>query len=320
MEKEQIEFADSEVRETPEIDEKELEEFQKEEEAKHEEKKPEPRDRALVETNERGLLEAKTIEGQYRIAQYYVKSGMLPQQYKSPEMVITGIQYAKELGLAGLVGLRQISVINGTPSIWGDLPAALVKKSGKLEYMKEYIIDKDSKEICLKNKNLSAEPFGAVCEVKRKGEKEPVERYFTIEDAKKANLLGKKNYQEYLKTMLKYRARSMALKDCFPDMLNGISITEYDYHSIPKDERGVTEATSEEIRQDVETNMDDGKMDLITDIELLFRKLKSNHANKVKDRSKYLHGSDYLHASIDDLITLRGKLNNRVEAKKKEKK
>lgn len=64
------------------------------------------------------------------------------------------------------------------------------------------------------------------CKVKRAGMKE-MEVKFSIEDAKKAGLLGKPGpWQQYTGRMLQLRARSWALRDCFPDVLKGIQVRE----------------------------------------------------------------------------------------------
>ena len=93
-----------------------------------------PKDIAVKETGE---IQTVNFEQQYKLAQFYVRSGMLPKQYNSPEKVIAGMQYARELGLKQLTALRQITVINGTPSLFGDLPLAMVRASGQLESIKE---------------------------------------------------------------------------------------------------------------------------------------------------------------------------------------
>ncbi len=72
------------------------------------------------------------------------------------------------------------------------------------------------------------EPFEdkAICRVKRRGEDEQL-RIFTVDDVKKAGLLGKQGpWTQYPKRMLQMRARSWALRDVFPDVLRGVQIAE----------------------------------------------------------------------------------------------
>lgn len=233
------------------------------------------RELAVVEVDNRGLLVGGTIEGEYRICQYLAKSGMMPKQYTTPEKIMAGRQFARELGLPGLIAMRQIAVIEGTPSMFGDLPLAVVRRSGLLERIREYLIDKDGKEISRANGNLSAVFHGAVCEVKRQG-CDPVEFVFTLDDAERAGLhipdeelekAGKaewankykyRPWYKYKKLMLKYRTRSMALKDQFGDVLNGMSIGEYDHHATLED---AIETTGKEVKVDVK-EINDGLKNL----------------------------------------------------------
>jgi hypothetical protein len=112
------------------------------------------------------------------------------------------------------MALQRIAVINGRPSIWGDGAMGLVRASGLCEYVYE-AIDGDGDHMV------------AVCRVKRKGEKNPIERTFSVADAKKAGLWGKAGtWQQYPKRMLQMRARAFALRDLFADVLGGLYIAE----------------------------------------------------------------------------------------------
>jgi hypothetical protein len=65
----------------------------------------------------------------------------------------------------------------------------------------------------------------ATCLVKRIGKKEQMAT-FSLEDARTAKLLGKDNWIKYPKRMLQMRARAFALRDVFPDVLQGLGCTE----------------------------------------------------------------------------------------------
>lgn len=186
---------------------------------------------ATIQVNKDGLLVPRNIEEAFRLAKAYSISGVLPDRYANkPEMILTASQMALELGLKPLTGLTKIAVVKGTPTVFGDLPLAMVQSSGLCEYIKEGYINKDGKEISLKNGNLGDEAIGAYCIVKRKGDSEPRETSFTLAEARLADLMGNPTWKKYPKIMLKYRARAQALKDKFPDALNGIAIGEYDHN------------------------------------------------------------------------------------------
>lgn len=179
-----------------------------------------------------GLMAPKTIEEAFRYATAVYKSGLAPAQFDTPEKVMVGMQFAVELGLKPLTGLKSMYIVNGTPALFGDLPLALVRNSGKLESIEESQYDINDKLICKANGNLDSECSYAICVVKRVGEA-AVERQFSWKTAIKAGLdknkYGEKaTYKNYRQRMLQMRARSWALKDVFGDVLNGISILEYD--------------------------------------------------------------------------------------------
>ena len=137
-------------------------------------------------------------------------SSFCPKEYRGkPFDILIAIQMGKDVGLKPLQALKNISVINGRPTLWGDALLAVVKSSGLLEYCKEW-----------------QEDDTAYCEVKRKGESIPTKCSFSLEDAKKANLTGNPTWVKYTNRMLKMRARAFALRDAFPDLLCGMESRE----------------------------------------------------------------------------------------------
>lgn len=194
---------------------------------------------SLIEVSASGEMITKTLEEKKVMAYAYLSSGMLPKQYDTIEKVITGMQFVSELGLKSLTALRQTYIVNGIPSLWGDLPLALVRKSGQLESFEEFLFDNEFKKICFENKNIDINVYGALCRVKRKGDS-IVEKTFTIKDAINAKLITldakgiivanpqKDSWTKYPKVMLMYKARAAALKVAFADILNGVGILEYD--------------------------------------------------------------------------------------------
>ncbi len=261
-----------------------------------------------IEAMKNGMLVGKDLEGQYRLAKCFVMSKMVPRAFDTPEKVLTAMQYSYELGLKPLTGMRQIAIINGIPSIYGDLPLAMVESSGLLEDIEEYLFDKDYKKICLENKNLDVNIFGAFCRVKRKN-RSATEKVFTIDDAVYAKLLnpdGKSNrecWAKYPKLMLKYRARSMALKDSFSDVLSGIAIAEYDYNSLG----------NEDIKE-----IDQEKEDLLDEVTSLIEVCKNsvsdmNDARILQLQNKYIKNQDIRFAEKESLIRFRDVLKKTLE-------
>lgn len=158
------------------------------------------------------------IEDAFRLAKAFAMAEMLPKSYmtgsieKAQSMAFTAMQLGAEVGMSPMQSIQSIAVINGMPSIWGDAQKALILNSGLCEYIKETYVG-----------DFPNDDFKAVCTVKRKGQDEVVEE-FSIADAKRAALWAKPGpWTQYPKRMLKYRPRSFALRDTFPDVLKGLT-------------------------------------------------------------------------------------------------
>jgi hypothetical protein len=192
-----------------------------------------PEKKGEIATNEKGQIIAKDMDGLWRIAKAAIDSGMVPKGYTKPSQVIMGLQFAAGIGLAPTVAsLTNIAVINGQPSIFGELPLKLARESGQLEYFNEYLIDSDYNKISVDNKNLTTEIFAAVCEIQRKGY-ELKKFYWTAAQQAKANAGVKAIWNSYYEIMMKRKARSLALKDEFGDVLGAMKIAEYDHNFAP---------------------------------------------------------------------------------------
>lgn len=164
---------------------------------------------AVTIRGEKGFQPANMQEA-IQLAELLSKSTIVPKDYQgNPGNVFVAMQWGAEIGLAPMQAMQNIAVINGRPSIWGDAMLALVKGSGLLEYIAETPTDTH-----------------CTVKIKRINEAETT-RTFSLEDAKKAGLLGKTGpWSQYPKRMLQMRARSWALRDAFPDVLKGLYSAE----------------------------------------------------------------------------------------------
>jgi len=155
-------------------------------------------------------LSPRDFEEAWRMADYLAKSDMVPKDFKGkPDNCLVAIQWGAELGLKTMQAIQNIAVINGRPSLWGDVMLALVRASPLCEYVVETVTDQ-----------------GATCKVKRRGEPEQ-SREFTVADATAAGLIGKDGpWKLYRKRMLQMRARAWALRDVFTDVLKGLNMAE----------------------------------------------------------------------------------------------
>jgi hypothetical protein len=155
----------------------------------------------------------QNMEDAWRLSKCIFASGLAPKGFTSVEGVFTAIQMGAEVGLSPMQAVQNIAVINGRPSMWGDVQLGLVRGSGLLEEFEEKY-------------EGEGEKLTAICTVKRKGDKNPIISEFSVKDAMVAELWNTGTWKKYPKRMLKNRARGFALRDGFSDILKGITSTE----------------------------------------------------------------------------------------------
>lgn len=195
----------------------------------------------------------RTFEDQQRLAKMYLASKVLPIRFKTEAEIITALHFASEhFPGKELTALRQIAVIQGSPVLFGDLPLALVQRSGKLESMVETFEDAPGQE-------------KATCTVKRFG-LEAITRSFSMSDARRAGLSESQTYKKYPLRMLQCRARSWALKDGFADILAGIGILEYEFNKAPE-ELDVTESKLDKFKSLSAVHSDEANGGVETSVE-----------------------------------------------------
>ena len=129
--------------------------------------------------------------------------------------------YGCSLELQPLQALQGIAVVNGIPSLYGDLLYAICKSRAKVQVTENW---DDNNKV-------------AYCRVERPGY-QPVEQSFgfndaifaglMVQDPKTGYLRGNKEgpWSAYPKRMCQMRARSLALRDQCPDLLRGLAIYE----------------------------------------------------------------------------------------------
>ena len=170
--------------------------------------------RALTSGSRPSAIVPHTMDDAYRLAKAICQARMAPKGLDTPEACMIAIMHGLEIGLTPMIALQRIAIVNGRPTLWGDGAMALVRSSGLCEWVRETITGDGDNRI-------------ATCEVKRRGEPDPVARIFSVADAKKAGLWGKSGpWQQYPERMLQMRARAFALRDVFADALGGMYLRE----------------------------------------------------------------------------------------------
>lgn len=210
--------------------------------------KQEKINKVIVALNERGLPVPEDINGAYRVAELWLKGEALPKWIKNATQALAAAQYCRSYGLEPLAGIQHLCTINGKLIFWGEGPLAIVRRSGKLEYINEFFIDAEYNKICVSNKNLDKPIFAAICQIKRVGAIEK-EFHFTTEDAKRGIRGIEAVWKAYQPIMMKRKCRALALKDEFGDYLIGASIAEYDFETAPDVDTNETKSLADKLNE-----------------------------------------------------------------------
>lgn len=162
------------------------------------------------------------------LAKMIAESDLAPKDYKGkPGNTLIAIQMGAEIGIPPLQAIQGIAVINGRPSIFGDLGKAILHAGGcRIE-------ERDMKEV-----KATGEGW---CKVTRPDGSQPFIRTFSIDNAKDAGLWGKAGpWTQTPYRMLAWRAFWFAARDGASDMLRGLhgaeEIRDYVETSIVADE------------------------------------------------------------------------------------
>lgn len=184
-----------------------------------------------------------------RFIDQMITAGAIPKHLKNREQVLCAWNYAAQLRLPPQPSLRNIAVIEGTPSLFGDLPLALVQRHEDFISYEEYTIDKDYNRISVENKNLAAEIYAGVAIFLRRGMGKAQTFAFTMGDVELAGLIARARpgmpWRSYPQVMIIRRARIMGIRALFADAISGASIAE-DYGDAP-DLRDVTQHNNDRV-------------------------------------------------------------------------
>lgn len=185
----------------------------------------------LVDENQ--AIVARDNAELFRLIQTFMAGTAFPKTIDTPQKAIAAWQIAASLNLPPMVVIQNLAFIHGSISMWGQLPKALAERTGQLTKFKLILFDEKQDVICLANKNLQNDVWGAATQIQRK--KGPVNEYFFNEiEAKKAGLFGKSGpWTQYKKIMYSRRAVAQGIKFEFPDALMGVPVAEYDFNHAP---------------------------------------------------------------------------------------
>jgi hypothetical protein len=151
------------------------------------------------------LVESQTFELDQRRAKAYAESGYWPDA-KSVAQALVKVEAGRSLGLAPLIAMSEVHVIDGKPTLGAGALAQLVKVSGRYDYV---VVELTDESCVLRFVELRT---GAVLG----------ESTFTMDDAARAKLLDRgQAWLKYPRNMLFARAMSNGVAWYCPDVTSG---------------------------------------------------------------------------------------------------
>lgn len=132
-----------------------------------------------------------------------ITTGFLPSAIKTPAQVAAIVLTGRELGIPPMHALRSIHIIQGKPTLAAELQLGLFHRAGGKSQVKKS--DATVCEMSFTHPNGSSHT-----------------ETYTIDDAKRANLLNKDGWKNYPKAMLRARCISSGLRIVAPDIIAGI--------------------------------------------------------------------------------------------------
>jgi len=141
-----------------------------------------------------------------RVAASCARSGYFKDVRDASQAVVKMLA-GREMGIGPIAALSSIHVVEGRPTAGASLLAAMVKRSGRYDYR---VVTRSDAECVL-------EWFDAGKSVGMSG--------FNVDDAKRAGLWGKANWNKYPRAMLFARALTEGLRVFAPDAAGGALYT-----------------------------------------------------------------------------------------------
>ncbi len=139
-----------------------------------------------------------------------VESGLLPREVNTAAKAAAVMLKGWELRIPSMYALSNIAIINGKPVASAELMLALIYRDHGDDAV--HFLDTSAARclVAYKRRGWTAEDFFE----------------FTLEDARRAGLLGNPAWQKYPQAMLRARAISAVARLAFPDSIGGMYTPE----------------------------------------------------------------------------------------------
>lgn len=160
-----------------------------------------------------------------QVSQMLAKSSLVPSAYRGkPENVLLATLAGQPFGWDPTMSMRSFHIIEGQPSLKPEIMLALVRRAGH-------------------SVQGTTATDGATVTGKRRDTGDSMTVSYTLEDARRANLLNKSVWKSYPASMCWARALSQLCRMLFPDVVLGVGYTPEELGASVSHDGEVIEAT-----------------------------------------------------------------------------
>jgi hypothetical protein len=160
-----------------------------------------------------------------QVSQMLAKSSLVPSAYRGkPENVLLATLAGQPFGWDPTMSMRSFHIIEGQPSLKPEIMLALVRRAGH-------------------SVQGTTGTDGATVTGKRRDTGDSMTVAYTLEDARRANLLNKSVWKQYPASMCWARALSQLCRMLFPDVVLGVGYTPEELGASVSSDGEVIEAT-----------------------------------------------------------------------------
>jgi len=150
------------------------------------------------------IRESMTLQETMTLGDVLAKSGFF-NDAKDAAKAVVKVLAGRELGFGPIASMTGVHVVQGKPSIGANLLGAAIKGSGRYNYRVAHLDDTRAEVVFFEHGQEAGRSS------------------FTMDDAKKAGLSGKDNWQKYPRNMLFSRALSNGARWYCPDVFSGVT-------------------------------------------------------------------------------------------------
>jgi hypothetical protein len=151
----------------------------------------------------------EAMERGNELAERIANTDFVPKAVRgNPAAILAAVLYGHEIGLEPMQSLSTIHVIEGRPTLSAEAMRSLILREGHTLTVEE------------------ATPHRATIAGKRLGDTITSRVTWTIDDAKRARIAGRPNWQAYPRQMLVARATAELARQLFADVIRGYAATE----------------------------------------------------------------------------------------------